>query len=165
MIPVHLLVLKTIYNSPYKGPFAVLCIKWHLTISWATSCQIIIKYQCACKISSQYSTRFKRYGHFHFFVIWSSAKHRLTMNVILQSLGLDLVNVNVCAKVYQNIRSCGHFSRTVRDLKNWPETDKGDNRAHWKSTISFSFDCLSPGRATCQTWMRTGKISISSLSF
>ena len=30
--------------------------KCHLTISWATSCQ----YQCVCKISSQYSTQFKR---------------------------------------------------------------------------------------------------------
>ena len=30
--------------------------KRHLTISWATSCQ----YQCVCKISSQYSTQFKR---------------------------------------------------------------------------------------------------------
>ena len=28
----------------------------HLTISWATSCQ----YQCVCKMSSQYSTQFKR---------------------------------------------------------------------------------------------------------
>ena len=28
----------------------------HLTFSWATSCQ----YQCVCKISSQYSTQFKR---------------------------------------------------------------------------------------------------------
>ena len=30
--------------------------KCHWTISWATSCQ----YQCVCKISSQYSTQFKR---------------------------------------------------------------------------------------------------------
>ena len=30
--------------------------KCHLTISWAISCQ----YQCVCKISSQYSTQFKR---------------------------------------------------------------------------------------------------------
>ena len=30
--------------------------KCHLTISWTTSCQ----YQCVCKISSQYSTQFKR---------------------------------------------------------------------------------------------------------
>ena len=30
--------------------------KCHLTISWATSCQ----YQCICKMSSQYSTQFKR---------------------------------------------------------------------------------------------------------
>ena len=29
--------------------------KWHLTISWATSCQ----YQCVCKILSKYSKRFK----------------------------------------------------------------------------------------------------------
>ena len=30
--------------------------KCHLTPSWATSCQ----YECVCKISSQYSTQFKR---------------------------------------------------------------------------------------------------------
>ena len=34
--------------------------KWHLTISWATSCQ----YQCVCKILSKYSKRFKSYRHF-----------------------------------------------------------------------------------------------------
>ena len=73
--------------------------KCHLTISWATSCQ----YQCVCNISSQYSTQFKRYGPFHFFRIWSSAKPRLMKNVISQSLGLDLVNINVYTKVYQNI--------------------------------------------------------------
>ena len=55
--------------------------KWHLTISWATSCQ----YQYVCKVSSQYSTQF---GHFHFFRIWSSAQPRSMLNVILQSLGL-----------------------------------------------------------------------------
>ena len=70
--------------------------KCHLTISWATSCQ----YKCVCKISSQYSTQSKR---FHFFRIWSSAKPRPMKNVISQSLGLDLVNINVYAKVYQNI--------------------------------------------------------------
>ena len=74
--------------------------KCHLTIPWATSCQ----YQCVCKISSQYSTQFKRWGHFHFFRIWSSAKPRPTKNDISQPLGLDLVNINVYAKVYQNIR-------------------------------------------------------------
>ena len=73
--------------------------KCHLTISWATSCQ----YQCVCKMSSQYSTQFKREGHFHFFRIWSSAKPRPMKNVISQSLGLGLVNINVYAKVYQNI--------------------------------------------------------------
>ena len=73
--------------------------KCHLTISWATSCQ----YQCVCKILSQYSTLFNRYGYFHFFRIWSSAKPRPMKNVISQSLGLDLVHINVYAKVYQNI--------------------------------------------------------------
>ena len=73
--------------------------KCYLTISWATSCQ----YQCVCKISSHYSTQFKRWGHFHFFRSWSSAKRRPMKNVILQSLGLDFVHINVYAKVYQNI--------------------------------------------------------------
>ena len=39
----------------------------------------------------------------HFVRIWSSAKPRPKKNVISQSLGLDLVNINVYAKVYQNI--------------------------------------------------------------
>ena len=80
--------------------------KCHLTISWATSCQ----YQCVCKISSQYSTHFKRLGHFHFFRIWSSAKPRPMKNVISQSLGLDLVNINVYAKVYLSSRDRAIFT-------------------------------------------------------
>ena len=40
---------------------------------------------------------------FHFFRIWSLAKPRPIKNVSSQSLGLDLVNINVYAKVYQNI--------------------------------------------------------------
>ena len=40
---------------------------------------------------------------FFFFRIWSSAKPRLMKNDISQSLGLDLDNINVCLKVYQNI--------------------------------------------------------------
>ena len=61
--------------------------------------------QCVCKISSQYSTQFKRYGHFHFFRIWSSAKPRPMKNDISQSLGytIDLDNINVYTKVYQYI--------------------------------------------------------------
>ena len=70
--------------------------KCHL---WATSYQ----YQCACKISSQYSTQFKTYGHFHFFGIWRSAKPQPMKNNISQSLALDRVSINVYAKVYQNI--------------------------------------------------------------
>ena len=37
------------------------------------------------------------------FRIWSSAKPRPMKNIISQSLGLDLVNINVYATVYQNI--------------------------------------------------------------
>ena len=37
---------------------------------------ILSIYQCVCKIPLQYSTQFKRQGHFHFFRIWSSAKPR-----------------------------------------------------------------------------------------
>ena len=95
--------------------------KCHLTISWATSCQ----YQCVCKLSSQYSTQFKRLGHFHFYRIWSSAKPRPKKNVISQSLGLDLVNINVYAKVYQNIPLSSrdrlfHFFRFWRSAKPRP---------------------------------------------
>ena len=39
----------------------------------------------------------------YFFRIWSSAKPRPMKNDISQSLGLDLVNINVYAEVYQNI--------------------------------------------------------------
>ena len=38
-----------------------------------------------------------------FFRIWSSAKPRPIKYVSSQSLGLDLVNINVYAKVYQTI--------------------------------------------------------------
>ena len=42
-------------------------------------------------------------GPFHFFRIWHSAKPRPTINVILQFLGLDLFNIKLSAKFYQNI--------------------------------------------------------------
>ena len=73
--------------------------KCHLAISWARSCQ----YQCLCNSLSNYSTQFKRKGHFNLFRIWRSAKSRPIINVILQFLELDLVNINVSAKFYQNI--------------------------------------------------------------
>ena len=71
----------------------------HFAISWARSCQ----YQCLRNSLSNYSTQFKRYGHFHFFRIWRAAKPRPMINVILQFLELDLVKINVSAKLYQNI--------------------------------------------------------------
>ena len=73
--------------------------KCQFTVSWARSCQ----YQCLRKSLSKYSTQFKGQGHFHFLKIWHSANPRPIINVILQFLGLDLVNVNVSANFYQNI--------------------------------------------------------------
>ena len=86
--------------------------KWHLTIPWARSCQ----YQCVCNISSQYSTQVKRLGHFHIFRIWSSAKPWQMTNVILQSLGIDHVNINVCIFFYQNIPKCLRVMGIFRNL-------------------------------------------------
>ena len=73
--------------------------KCNFAISWARCCQ----YQCLRNSLSKYSTQFQRWGHFHFFRIWRSAKPRPMINVILQFLDLDLVNINVSAKFYQNI--------------------------------------------------------------
>ena len=73
--------------------------KCQFAISWARSCQ----YQCLRKSLSKYSTQLKRYGHFHFFRIWHSAKPRPMINVILQFLELELLNIKFSAKFYQNI--------------------------------------------------------------
>ena len=43
--------------------------------------------------------------YFNFFRIWSSAKPLPMKNVISQSLGLDLDNINVSAEVYQKFLS------------------------------------------------------------
>ena len=43
------------------------------------------------------------FQNLEFFRIWSSAEPRPIKNVISHSLGLDLVNINVYATVYQNI--------------------------------------------------------------
>ena len=61
-----------------------------------------------------------------FFRIWSSAKPRPMKNVISQSLGLDLVNINVYATFYQNIplslrdRAIFTFFRIWRSAKPRP---------------------------------------------
>ena len=67
--------------------------KWHLTISWATSCQ----YQCVCKISSQQSTYF---DHFHFFRIWSSAQLRPMLTSTLPKNQADGDKWQVTESVY-----------------------------------------------------------------
>ena len=73
--------------------------KCQFTISWARSCQ----YQCLRKCLSKCSTQFKRQGHFHFFKIWPSAMPRPIIKVMLQFIGLDLFNIKLSAKLYQNI--------------------------------------------------------------
>ena len=92
--------------------------KCQFAISWATSYQ----YQCLRKSLSKYSTQFKRLGHFHFFRIWYSAKPRPMINVILQSLGLDLFNIKLSEKFYQNIpnglRVKFHFFSEIEPRQN-----------------------------------------------
>ena len=63
----------------------------------------LVNIKVYAKVLSKYFTQCKRYGHYHFFRIWRSAKPRPMINVILQFLELDLVNINVSAKFYQNI--------------------------------------------------------------
>ena len=73
--------------------------KWHLTISWATSCQ----YQCVCKILSKYSKRFKSYCHF--FTNRPASKSSQTVSAMPRPIPnhIDPVNINVYTKVYQTI--------------------------------------------------------------
>ena len=73
--------------------------KCHLTISWGYIMSISMCMQNFIIIFHSV----QEIGHFHFFRIWSSAEPRTMKNVISQSLGLDLININVYAKVYQNI--------------------------------------------------------------
>ena len=84
--------------------------KCRLTISWATSCQ----YQCVCKFHHNISLSSRDRAIFTFFRISSSAKPRPTKNVISQSLGLDLVNINVYAKknikIFHSVQEIGLFS-------------------------------------------------------
>ena len=100
--------------------------KCHFAISWAKSCQ----YRCLRNSLPNYSIQFKRYGHFHFFRIWRSAKPRPMINVILHFLELHLFNINVSAKFYQNILS----KRISNDQEliqsnptSCPQNQKGNN--------------------------------------
>ena len=76
--------------------------KCQFAISLAWACQ----YKCLRKSLSNYSTQFKCWGHFHFFRIWHSGQPRLMINVILQFLGIDLFNIKLSARFYQNIPNC-----------------------------------------------------------
>ena len=75
------------------------------------SCQ----YQCVCKI---FITIFHSVQVHLFIICWHSAKLRPMINVILQFRGLDLVNINLSAKIFskysKRFKSYGHFSQTVR---------------------------------------------------
>ena len=118
--------------------------KCHFAISWARYCQ----YQCLCKSLSKYSTEFKRYGYFHFFSIWRSAKPRPMINVISQSLGLDVVNINMYAKFYQNIPNglrvidIFHEQAVDKIFTNCPVTIKCSIIGNTMSQPSVSVDFL-----------------------
>ena len=73
--------------------------KCHFAIICDRSCQ----YQCLRNSLPKYSLSLRDRAILPFFRIWRSAKHRSTINVILQFFALDLVNINVSAKFYQNI--------------------------------------------------------------
>ena len=104
--------------------------KWHLTIPWARSCQ----YQCVCKISSQNSTQFKRWGHFqnlvlskdstddkcHFAIPWARSCQYQCVWKIHQNIPNALRVMGIFSPVTKS-------SQTVRPLS---PTDKYDYRAH-----------------------------------
>ena len=113
--------------------------KCHFAISWARSSQ----YQCLRKSLSKYSTQFKGWGYFHFFRIWSLAKPR-PINVILQFLGLDLININVSAKFYQNIpyglRVEFHCFQNLNLGKTWTNP-KCHLTISWATSCQYKFVC------------------------
>ena len=78
-------------------------------------------------------------GPFSLFRIWSSAKPRPMKNVISQSLGLDLVNTNVYAKVYQNIPSV----QEIGLFSHFQNLNLGNASANpkWYLTIPWATSC------------------------
>ena len=93
--------------------------KYHLTISLATSCQ----YQCVCKYFITIFFTVLEIGPFSLFQNLELGKASTDKNVSSQSLGIDLVNINVYAKVYQNIPLSSrdfHFFRIWRSSKPRP---------------------------------------------
>ena len=68
--------------------------------------------------------------------IWSSAKPRPMKNVISQSLGLDIVNINVYAKVHQNIPLSSR-DRAIFDFSEFePRQRLG------QSQMTFQYQCI-----------------------
>ena len=63
-------------------------------------------------------------GPLALFRIWSSPKPRPIKNVSLQSLGLDLVNINVYAKVYQNMPLSSRDRATFTFFRIWHSTKR-----------------------------------------
>ena len=114
--------------------------KCQFAISWARSCQ----YQCLRKSLSKYSTQFQRQGHFHFFRIWHSAKPRPMINVILQFLWLDLFNIKLSAKFYQNIpnglRVKFHFFQNLNLVKT-STNPKCHLTISWDSSCQYQCVC------------------------
>ena len=111
--------------------------KCQFGISWARSCQ----YQCLCKCLSNYSTQFKRQGHFHIIKIWLLTKPRSITNVILQFPGLDIFNIKLSAKFYQNIpnglRVNFHFFQNLK-LGKTSTTPKCHLTIPWATSCQYT---------------------------
>ena len=117
-IPVCMQNFITIFRSVQEiGPFSLFQHlelgktltdeKWHFTISWAKSCQ----YQYLCRSLSKYSlsSRDKAISTFSELALSKAStddkcpKTQPISNVIWQSHGVRLVNINVYAKFHHNI--------------------------------------------------------------
>ena len=74
----------------------------------------------------------------YLFRIWSSAKPRPMENVITHSLGLDLVNINVYAKVYQNIP----LSSRDRAIFTFSELEPQQSLGQSQMTFDNQYQCV-----------------------
>ena len=128
--------------------------KCHFTISWARSCQ----YQCLCrslwkifhsvqeirpfslvqnlaldKVSTDVKYHFAIVSLF--FRIWTSAKTQPISNVIWQSHGVHLVNINVYAKFHHNIPLRSRDSVIIT----FSEFGARQSLDQWKMTLAISW--------------------------
>ena len=109
------------------GPFHFFFRIW--TSAKPLPMTIPCQYQCICTISSYYCWRDRAIFTFR---IRSSAKPRPMINVSLQTLRLDLVNINVSSTFYLNCLNCSRVSANGSGTKLRKPSGHGhcDYRAH-----------------------------------